>query len=195
MTWNPHKLLTAPQQCSTLLLREKHDNILQSAHGANATYLFQQDKFYDTSYDSGDKHIQCGRKVDVLKFWFMWKAKGSVGLEMHVDRVFELSKYFTDLIRKREGWTLILEPECTNVCFWYTPRSIKHLKGEELKEALHKVAPKVKEQMVRKGSMLITYQPLRGMANFFRLVLQNSGVTHEDMNFFAEEIERLSEQL
>lgn len=40
-----------------------------------AEYLFQKDKHYDVSYDTGDKSIQCGRHVDVFKFWLMWKAK------------------------------------------------------------------------------------------------------------------------
>ncbi|XP_015524065.1 cysteine sulfinic acid decarboxylase [Neodiprion pinetum] len=193
VTWNPHKLLAAPQQCSTLLTR--HENLLQAAHSANATYLFQKDKFYDTSYDSGDKHIQCGRRADVFKFWFMWKAKGSDGLESHIDRVFQLSEYFADTIRGRDGWKLLVEPECTNVCFWYVPPSKRHLKGEELTLALQKIAPLIKEKMVRKGSMLITYQPLREHPNFFRLVLQNSGVTESDVMFFIEEIERLSYKL
>ena len=221
VTWNPHKLLAAPQQCSTLLVR--HKQLLQAAHGSQASYLFQQDKFYDTSYDFGDKHVQCGRRADVLKFWLMWKAKGSEGLERHVDRVFQLSRYFVELARRRPGWQLLLEPECTNVCFryspllsqsssypWqkravaneprfvirrYVPPSKRHLEGEELSKVLHKIAPIVKGRMVKKGSMLITYQPLRGQPNFFRLVLQNSGLTEADMRFFVEEIERLSDDL
>ena len=40
-----------------------------------ATYLFQQDKHYDSSYDTGDKTIQCGRHVDIFKVWLMFKAK------------------------------------------------------------------------------------------------------------------------
>ena len=75
MTWNPHKLLGVPQQCSAFLT--KHENLLENVHCAKATYLFQKDKFYDVKYDTGDKHIQCGRRADVLKFWFMWKAKVS----------------------------------------------------------------------------------------------------------------------
>ncbi|XP_076756849.1 glutamate decarboxylase-like protein black [Xylocopa sonorina] len=193
VVWNPHKLLAAPQQCSTLLLR--HEGLLQAAHGSNASYLFQPDKFYDTSFDSGDKHIQCGRRADVLKFWFMWKAKGTQGLEKHVDRVFELSRYFTDSIRRREGFKLVLEPECTNVCFWYVPPSKRHLRGEELSKVLQKIGPAVKERMMKKGSMLITYQPLHQLPNFFRLVLQNSGLTEADMRFFADEIERLASDL
>lgn len=190
VTWNPHKLLAAPQQCSTLLLR--HEDLLQAAHSSKASYLFQPDKFYDSSFDSGDKHVQCGRRADVMKFWFMWKAKGTHGLEKHVDRVFELARYFTDYIRHREGFKLMLEPECTNVCFWYVPPSKRHLQDGELFKALEKIGPDVKERMVKKGSMLITYQPLRELPNFFRLVLQNSGLTKADMRFFAEEIERLA---
>ncbi|KZC08803.1 PREDICTED: cysteine sulfinic acid decarboxylase [Dufourea novaeangliae] len=193
VTWNPHKLLAAPQQCSTLLVR--HEGLLQAAHGSNASYLFQPDKFYDTSYDSGDKHVQCGRRADVLKFWFMWKAKGTQGLESHVDRVFQLARYFTDHMKHRDGFELLLEPECTNVCFWYVPPSKRHLNGEELSKALQKIGPTVKERMVKKGSMLITYQPLRELPNFFRLVLQNSGLTEGDMRFFVEEIERLGSDL
>lgn len=60
---------------------------------------------------------------------------------------------------------------------------------------MHKVAPIVKAKMVKKGSMLITYQPIRGQSNFFRLVLQNSGLTEADMIFFVEEIEKLSVDL
>jgi hypothetical protein len=31
--------------------------------------FFQQDKFYDVSYDTGDMSVQCGRKVDAFKAW------------------------------------------------------------------------------------------------------------------------------
>lgn len=96
VTWNPHKLLTAPQQCSTLLLR--HEGILSGAHSANAAYLFQKDKFYDTKYDTGDKHVQCGRRADVLKFWFMWKAKGTSGFEKHIDKVILAKMFCNELI-------------------------------------------------------------------------------------------------
>ena len=40
-----------------------------------AEYLFQQDKHYDTSFDTGDKVIQCGRHNDIFKLWLLWRAK------------------------------------------------------------------------------------------------------------------------
>lgn len=192
ITWNPHKLLSVPQQCSTFLT--KHEGILQQAHSANATYLFQKDKFYDTQYDTGDKHIQCGRRADVLKFWFMWRAKGSNGLEAHINKNFDNAEYFTGQIKARSDFVLVLnEPECTNISFWYVPPSLQNVPrdSEEFKEKIHKIAPKIKERMMKEGNMMITYQPLRTKPNFFRLVLQNSSLTRDDMLHLIDEIERL----
>lgn len=49
--------------------------LMQSCNQMQACYLFQQDKQYDLSYDTGDKALQCGRHVDIFKLWLMWRAK------------------------------------------------------------------------------------------------------------------------
>ncbi|XP_070497231.1 cysteine sulfinic acid decarboxylase [Chironomus tepperi] len=194
VTWNPHKMLACPQQCSTFLCR--HEGILSECHSSNAAYLFQKDKFYDTKYDTGDKHIQCGRRADVYKFWYMWRAKGTKGFEKHVDQIFEKAEYFTEIIRNREGFELIAEPECTNICFWYIPKKLRNLpRDDNFNQELHKIAPKVKERMMKEGSMMITYQPLNSKPNFFRLVLQDSSLTKQDMMHFVDIIETYSEEL
>lgn len=171
----------------------KHENILSPAHSASAQYLFQKDKFYDTKYDIGDKHIQCGRRADVLKFWFMWKAKGTIGLEAHVDKVFENATFFTETIKKRQSFKMVLEnPECTNICFWYIPQSLRGKENEpDFEEKLHKVAPKIKERMMKEGTMMVTYQPQKELPNFFRIVFQNSGLEKSDMIHLINEFERL----
>ncbi|XP_014778132.1 glutamate decarboxylase 1, partial [Octopus bimaculoides] len=107
LTWNPHKLLGVPLQCSAFLLREK--GIMQQCNEMHADYLFQKDKNYEVIYDTGDKTIQCGRHNDIFKFWLMWRAKGEKGFEAHINRMFELGNYLRDLIRKREGFKFVLE--------------------------------------------------------------------------------------
>lgn len=67
--------------------------LLKRCHSASATYLFQQDKFYDLSLDIGDKSLQCSRKVDCLKLWLMWKAVGSSGLEERINKAFVNARY------------------------------------------------------------------------------------------------------
>ena len=53
------------------------------------------------SYDTGDKSIQCGRKVDAFKFWFMLKARGEDYMENMVDNTFDMADYLTHLVQSR----------------------------------------------------------------------------------------------
>ncbi|XP_046402173.1 cysteine sulfinic acid decarboxylase-like [Ischnura elegans] len=195
ITWNPHKLLAVPQQCSTLLL--KHKGILSACHSRSASYLFQKDKFYDTSYDIGDKYLQCGRRVDALKFWMMWKAKGTIGLERHVDKIMDNIKYFVQQLQKRKSFKLVLEkPAFANICFWFVPPRLQGTENSpDYWSQIHKVAPKIKERMMKKGSLMVNYQPLRDWPNFFRFVLQSSGTNQKDMDFVLNEIEQLGKDL
>ncbi|XP_071989102.1 cysteine sulfinic acid decarboxylase isoform X2 [Engystomops pustulosus] len=195
VTWNPHKLLGAGLQCSAFLLKDT-TQLLQRCHAANATYLFQTDKFYNVNYDTGDKSIQCGRRVDCLKLWMMWKALGSKGLERRVDRVLEHTRYLAEQMRRREGFHLIMEPEFVNLCFWYVPPSLRNQEtSPDFWTRLGKVAPVIKERMMKKGSMMVGYQHHGNRVNFFRQIVVNPQVTTEDLDFFLDEIERLGEDL
>ncbi|NP_001382689.1 acidic amino acid decarboxylase GADL1 isoform 1 [Mus musculus] len=195
VAWNPHKMLMAGIQCSALLVKDKSD-LLKKCYSAKATYLFQQDKFYDVSYDTGDKSIQCSRRPDAFKFWMTWKALGTSGLEERVNRAFALSRYLVDEIKKREGFKLLMEPEYTNVCFWYIPPSLREMEeGPEFWRKLSLVAPAIKEKMMKKGSLMLGYQPHRGKVNFFRQVVISPQVSREDMDFLLDEIDSLGRDM
>ncbi|XP_030623271.1 cysteine sulfinic acid decarboxylase isoform X2 [Chanos chanos] len=195
VTWNPHKMMMAGLQCSVFLLRDT-TNLLMRCHCANATYLFQQDKFYDISLDTGDKSIQCGRKVDCLKLWLMWKAEGSQGLAERVEKAFAHTSALVEEMKKREGFQLVSEPQFVNVCFWYIPPSLRGKENNaDYQDRLAKVAPTIKERMVKQGTMMLGYQPLEGRVNFFRMVILNPQLTKRDMIFFLDEIERLGKDL
>ncbi|XP_061224695.1 cysteine sulfinic acid decarboxylase isoform X2 [Neopsephotus bourkii] len=191
VTWNPHKMLTVGLQCSAFLLRDT-SGLLQRCHGSGATYLFQRDKFYDISYDTGDKSPQCGRRVDCLKLWLLWKANGTEGLAKRVERAFACSRYLAEEVKRRDGFELVMEPEFINLCFWFVP---PRLRGREscpdYWSSLGKVAPAIKERMMRKGSMMVGYQPHGTRVNFFRQIVTSPAVTRADLDFFLDEIERL----
>ncbi|VDM16910.1 unnamed protein product [Wuchereria bancrofti] len=73
VTWNPHKLMGALLQCSACFI--KQEGLLFQTNQMSADYLFQQDKPYDVSFDTGDKAMQCGRHNDIFKLWLMWRSK------------------------------------------------------------------------------------------------------------------------
>eukprot|EP00069_Balaena_mysticetus_P014855 bmy_22420T0 len=166
VTWNPHKMMGVPLQCSALLVRE--EGLMQSCNQMHASYLFQQDKHYDLSYDTGDKALQCGRHVDVFKLWLMWRAKGTTGFEAHIDKCLELAEYLYNIIKNREGYEMVFDG---------------------------KVAPVIKARMMEYGTTMVSYQPLGDKVNFFRMVISNPAATHQDIDFLIEEIERLGQDL
>uniref|UniRef100_A0A665U053 Cysteine sulfinic acid decarboxylase-like n=1 Tax=Echeneis naucrates TaxID=173247 RepID=A0A665U053_ECHNA len=193
VAWNPHKMLVAGLQCSALLLRDT-TNLLKRCHSASATYLFQQDKFYDVNLDTGDKSVQCSRKVDCLKLWLMWKAVGSAGLEARVDKAFIHARYLVEQMKKREGFHLL--GEFVNVCFWYIPPSLRGKEeNADYQEQLSKVAPLIKERMMKEGTMMVGYQPQENRVNFFRVVAFSPLISQKDMDFFLNEIERLGKNM
>ncbi|KAG7489802.1 glutamate decarboxylase 1-like [Solea senegalensis] len=196
VTWNPHKLMGVPLQCSVILVKKR--GLLQQCNELGAEYLFQPDKPYDVSYDAGDKSIQCGRHVDVFKFWLMWKAKGSEGFGSQINKCLENAEYLYDQLQRRADFELVLKnkPEHSNVCFWYIPPSLRGLPaGPDRDERLHQVAPRIKGRMMEKGSLLIGYQPLGARVNFFRCVFSNPATQQEDIDFLLDEIAQLGYDL
>ncbi|KAJ8926035.1 hypothetical protein NQ315_009890 [Exocentrus adspersus] len=191
---NPHKLLAVPQQCSLFLVKDKE--ILHRCFSRGAEYLFQKDKHYDKAYDVGDKYLQCGRKCDVFKFWFMWKAKGSSGFASHIDTLMDLAEYFERQVNNRCDFAMVSERQYMNVCFWYLPRYLRG-KGDVLRHSpqLHKVAPQIRAVMVRHGSVMLGYQPLKQLPNFFRFVSQNSSLTRKDVDFILDHIAEIGDAL
>ena len=91
------------------------------------------------------------------------------------------------------------ERKCTNVGFWFIPPSLRGQKeDEEWWEKIEKVAPRIKEEMILEGSLMIGYQPVpyKNLRNFFRMVIH--GVpkpTKENMEFVVSEIERIGNKI
>ncbi|XP_076395032.1 cysteine sulfinic acid decarboxylase [Megachile rotundata] len=195
VAWNPHKMLGAPLQCSLFVVKGK--NALHEANCAGARYLFQQDKHYDVSWDTGDKSVQCGRKVDGAKLWLMWKARGTKGLSDSVDVAMSMAEYFFDRIKNRDGFRLVLPRyEGCNVCFWYIPPSMRgREETQDWWKKLYEMTAKIKERMMMEGSLMVGYTPLSyaNVGNFFRMVVTcQPPPTKASMDYVIETIERLA---
>jgi glutamate decarboxylase len=183
-------------QCSTIHFKE--DGLLIETNQMCADYLFQQDKHYDVSYDTGDKVIQCGRHNDIFKLWLMWRSKGMEGYERHIDHLFDMTDYMVSQIKRRADkfYLIIPEPECVNVSFWYVPtrlRNVPHSKDRE--QELGRITPILKARMMDKGSLMIGYQPVGQIPNFFRNIISNPGVQKKDVDYLLDELDRLGHDL
>ena len=174
-TWNPHKMMGIPLQCSCVLINHGRSfgksGILQDALGTSAGYLFQPDKLYPVEYDTGDKSFQCGRKVDVFKLWISWKARGDNGMAQAVRDAFRFRDTLIDALKCDPSFDLVVDtPQFTNVCFYCVPQGLREEGAEQRTAILNKIPPLVKQYMQQEGSTLVGYQQLDGKPNFWRMV-------------------------
>lgn len=181
--WNPHKVLGAPLQCASFI--SKHPGLLKAANGTNAAYLFQPDKEF-TQMDQGDKTFQCGRKVDALKLWLMWKALGDAGMAARVDKLVGAAEYMSSRLgdyRDAEGrrcFVQLFPTSFTNVVFYLIPPSQRGKYDDATLAnptvdsldlpALAPVAVTVKARMQQAGKAMIGFQPVKGFPNCWRMV-------------------------
>ena len=75
-----------------------------SANEMSAGYLFQQDKHYEVTLDTGDKTIQCGRHIDIFKLWLAWKARGHDGYAEHIETLLDRAQFFYETVHSRKPY-------------------------------------------------------------------------------------------
>lgn len=197
---NFHKILNVHQQCTAVILR--HPGCLKAAHAQCATYLFQPDRT-NSSMDTGDGHIMCARRADILKLHLAWSAVGRNGFGVIVDKCLELARYLRSQVVARgeahgrkfgKGHFELIDPnhpgQWVNVCFWFVP---KGLTGEERERSLGGITARIKKAMVEEGSLMVSHNPLDSRQNFFRFVAVKPECEHKDMDFVLDTIERLGE--
>ncbi len=127
----------------------------------------------------------------------MLKARGLHTFERLLDNAMDMSTYMFNSLSSKSQFRLISdEPfQYTNICFWFIPISLRGLEEtEEWWEKLYKVAPLVKERMMKTGTIMVGYSPLphKKKGNFFRMVLTCQPFAKPtDVDFILDEIERL----
>lgn len=192
LVWNPHKMLGITQQCSVLLVR--HVGLLRECFSTRAAYLFRQEG-QGPELDLGEMTFQCARRVDSLKLWLTWKARGDEGLAHRVEHALELAAYAAERIRTdaQQRFHLAFEPSYSHVCFWWVPPELRPLRdwsAPATYERLQRVTPALKDRMVQAGTTLLGYQPLAGRPHFLRLLFINPAVTRGDVDATLELIDR-----
>lgn len=161
---NAHKMLGTPLTCSIIVT--KHKKQLYDSFSNDAAYLYQTD---GDDYNLGKTSLQCGRRNDALKFWTLWKAVGTNGLEKIIDHQFYLAEVAREYVKNHPDYTLYSFDNSISVCFNY-----KEIAAQALCTELYE-----------KAQLMVGF----GMFNntqFIRLVTINSGNEKEDiLEFFS----------
>ena len=164
---NAHKMMGTPLTCSIIVTKDRRH--LSDSLSNEAEYLYQTD---GDDFNLGKTSLQCGRRNDALKFWSLWKAVGSSGLEKMVDKQFELAQAAMRYIENHRDYTVYSELPSISVCFNY-----KDIPAKALCTALYE-----------NGSLMVGFGSFSN-DTFVRLVTINAGNSEQEIIDFFKTME------
>lgn len=176
ITFDAHKTLGVSLITSFFLT--KRTGILRATtRGGGAEYLFHDEERFE--WDTGTYSLQCGRRSDALKLWFLWRAYGTEGLMARTEQLLDLAEYAVGEIKKRKSFKLY-HANYLNICFQVLPQD-----GSNINEHTQKV----RQNLISKGLAMVNYAERPDGTIFFRLVLPNHKTTKEHIDHLLDLIE------
>lgn len=123
-TWDFHKMVGTNLMCNLLLFNHHRGTLRCVCSAGEHSYLFrEEDK--NAELDTGTASLQCGRRVDSLKWFLDWKYFGREGLAQRVRHYLSLSEYAEQTVNSIPELDMIVPRESFNICFHFrTPEDI-----------------------------------------------------------------------
>jgi L-2,4-diaminobutyrate decarboxylase len=115
IAWDPHKMMLMPLTASAVLVRREPD--LEAAFSQSAPYLFHARE--GRNWDQGLRSFTCSRRVDALKVWVALQRHGARAFGLLYDHLCGTAKTLYDLVRERQDFEAVHEPESNILCFRY----------------------------------------------------------------------------
>ncbi|MDK9708956.1 MAG: PLP-dependent decarboxylase [Desulforhopalus sp.] len=115
-TWDFHKMLGSTLMCNVLLINNRDRALATALSAGDGSYLFRHENTAGME-DLGPSSLQCGRRVDSLKWFLDWKFFGREGLAARVERSLDLCAYAEEVVTRSPELELVVPRTSFNICF------------------------------------------------------------------------------
>jgi len=109
---DPHKWLFAPYDCAALVYRDPA--VAAAAHAQHGTYL---DVVSRDEWNPSDFAFHLSRRARGLPLWFSLATYGTAAYTDAVESTLDVARRFAAEVDRRDGFTLLLQPQLTVVLF------------------------------------------------------------------------------
>lgn len=170
-----HKMLGTALMCNVLLFNNRPSILKEVCSAGDESYIFRNGDNGDVR-DLGTLSLQCGRRVDSLKWFLDWKFYGLAGLAQRIEHYLELCRYAEERVQQASELEMVVPRESFNICFRYRPPA--GIPVEPFNLAL-------RERLHRQGTCLVG----TGFADnqlTLRLLITNSNVDKPEIDIFFQ---------
>jgi glutamate/tyrosine decarboxylase-like PLP-dependent enzyme len=171
-TWDFHKMLGTALMCNVFLINNRTHTLGKVCSAGDDSYIFHEENNNDV-LDPGAVSLQCGRRVDSLKWFLDWKYFGRKGFASHVERCLELCEYAEKVVRQSAELELVLPRSSFNICFRYRTSE----------ENANRLNLAIRTKLYHDGISLVGYA-YHEQKLFLRLLLAGHDLTTNDVDHY-----------
>jgi len=181
LTWDFHKMLGTSLMCNIFMINNRPHTLGKLCSSGDDSYIFHDVPDSSTNInevrDLGAVSLQCGRRVDSLKWFLDWKYFGKKEFGRRVEHALELCRYAESIVRESDSLELVLPRNSFNICFRYkAPEDVANKLNLAIRNALY-----------HKGKSLVGYAYFENKL-FLRLLLAGSELTRKNVDHYFSDL-------
>ena len=179
-----HKMLGTALMCNVLLFNNRPSILKEVLSAGDESYIFRNGEDGDVR-DLGTLSLQCGRRVDSLKWFLDWKFYGQTGFARRIDDYLDLCRYAAERVQQCSELEMVVPRESFNICFRFkTPVGIPT-------EAFNR---DLRDRMHRQGLHLVGTGFVNGQLTL-RLLITNMNVGRPEIDAFLQSVIQTGREL
>jgi len=182
-TFDFHKMLGSALMCNVLLLNKSTHTLGTVLAAGDTSYLFR-DENKNEVLDLGSVSLQCGRRVDGLKWFLDWKFYGKAGFGKRVEDYLDLCAYAEECLQQWPELELVAPRVSFNLCFRYKV-------ADDLSDGFNK---RLRNTLYQCGMWMVGLATVEGRL-CMRLVISNTEVTRAHLQHFFEQVVEVGREL
>lgn len=171
-----HKMLGASLMCNILLINGGSHTLGTVLSAGDGSYLFR-DEHTNEVEDLGAVSLQCGRRVDSLKWFLDWKFFGREGLASRVEKYLELCEYAESWVNQSAELEMVVPRTSFNVCFRF----------KVSKEKSNAFNLDLRNRLYQEGISLVGVAYIDGRL-VMRLLISNPAAEQSDIDTFFNNV-------
>ena len=182
-TFDFHKMLGSSLICNVLLVAGDNHPFGTVLAGGDGSYLFRDTDENDVQ-DLGSVSLQCGRRVDSLKWFLDWKYYGREGFARRIENYLSLCEYAEQRLDDTPELELVVPRTSFNLCFRFrVPEPLANGFNQELRTRLYK-----------RGRSLIGLAYVDDKL-IMRLLVANTAVGRREIDAFLAEVVEMGREM
>ncbi len=178
LSWDFHKMLGTSLMCNVFMINNRPHTLGRLCGSGDESYIFHNSPDNVTNinepHDLGAVSLQCGKRVDSLKWFLDWKYFGKKQMGRRVEYCLELCRYAESIVGESDSLEMVLPRNSFNICFRYKA-------PDKISNALNLA---IRNTLYHEGKSMVGYAFYKDLL-FLRLLLVGHDLDKKDIdNYF-----------